>query len=311
MEKKTLLSVSVLAIMLAAFLWAFEGIVLTPRLSNLDAAVAVLLIHLVTFAVLNVFLWREYRMLSVFSLSDYIYLGLIALFGGALGTLAIVKALFLVHFQQLSVVLLLQQLQPVFAILLAVILLKESAGARFYFWAAVAFVASYFLAFGFGLPNFNTGADTTYAALLAVFAAFAWGSATVFGRKVAAKYKYTTVAFYRAGFTMVIMLFLVLILSEIQGILSATAFNWTILLIDAITSGTISMFIYYWGLHNVKAMVSTIAELFFPVSSVALDYLVNGTVLTTVQWVSAILMVVAILRIGALQRRRKKAPAAA
>ncbi len=52
-------------------------------------------------------------------------LALVSLTGGLVGTLAIVKALFLVNFDQLSVVVLLQKLQPLFAISLAAVLLRE------------------------------------------------------------------------------------------------------------------------------------------------------------------------------------------
>lgn len=58
---------------------------------------------------------------------------LVALFGGSLGTLSIVKALFLVNFHHLTVVTLLQKLQPVFAIILARIILKEREGKDSYF----------------------------------------------------------------------------------------------------------------------------------------------------------------------------------
>ena len=54
---------------------------------------------------------------------------LIALTGGVIGTAAIVKALFLVNFQELSVVVLLQKLQPVFSILLASLILNEKLKA--------------------------------------------------------------------------------------------------------------------------------------------------------------------------------------
>ena len=69
--------------------------------------------------------YKEYKNLGKFQLKDYIGFGLIGLFGGALGTLAIVKAFFLVNFQQLTVVVFLQKLQPVFAIILAKIILRE------------------------------------------------------------------------------------------------------------------------------------------------------------------------------------------
>ncbi|RMF05713.1 hypothetical protein D6764_04040 [Candidatus Woesearchaeota archaeon] len=63
------------------------------------------------------------------------------------------------------------------------------------------------------------------------------------------------------------------------------------------------MLIYYYGLKRVQAMYATIAELFFPVSAVALDYVVNGSVLSPVQAFSAVVLVATITRIGILQAK--------
>ena len=64
---------------------------------------------------------------------DLTYFFLVALFGGSLGTLSIVKALFLVNFDHLTVVTLLQKLQPVFAVILAWVVLKEKITKQFVF----------------------------------------------------------------------------------------------------------------------------------------------------------------------------------
>ena len=64
--------------------------------------------------------WRSLR---DFDRMTWLVLLLVALTGGLLGTFSIVKALFLVEFKQLSVVVLLQKLQPVFAIVLAALVL--------------------------------------------------------------------------------------------------------------------------------------------------------------------------------------------
>jgi len=172
-----------LGICFTGILWGLDGTVLTPRLHNLNTAFVVFMLHAIPFLIMNLFLYKEYRHLREFDLSDIIYLLLISLFGGALGTLAIVKALFLVNFQQLSVVILLQKLQPVFAITLAAIILKEKLSKNFILWSLIAIIASYFLTFGLSAPHLNSDANTTLAALYALLAAFSFGSSTVFGKK--------------------------------------------------------------------------------------------------------------------------------
>jgi len=106
-------------------MWGFDGVVLTPRLYKLNVGFVVFMLHLIPFVLMNIFLFKQYKWLKKFSANDLIILFLIAFFGGALGTLSIVKALFLVQFQHLSVVVLLQKLQPIFAVSLAAFILKE------------------------------------------------------------------------------------------------------------------------------------------------------------------------------------------
>lgn len=289
------------SIMLAAFLWALEGAVLIPRLYNLDTGFVVLMIHLIAFIILNVFLFKEYKKLKTFKATDYLFLGLIALFGGAIGTLAIVKALFLVNFQHLSVVLLLQKLQPVFAIILAMVILKERASKHFWLWATVAILASYPLTFGFQAPNFGTGINYVYAALFSLLAAFAFGSGTVFGRKMATRQNFQTVTFYRFGFTSLIMLFYVFVTDKFQfG--QATSLNWLIFCLIPLLTGIGGIYFYYFGLRKVTAMTSTICELMFPLSAIVLDYFINKSVLSPAQWVGAIVMLVAIVMISVEKR---------
>lgn len=284
------------AIVVAASMWALEGVVLTPQLYNLDVSFVVFIIHIVTFLILTPFLWKRFATLKEFTKEDSIYMGLIALFGGALGTLAIVKALFLVNFEHLSVVVLLQKLQPIFAIILATTLLKEKPKKEFYLWAGLALVASYFLAFGLSLPKI--GENSSLAIFYAIFAAFAFGSSTVFGRKLAKKYNYKTLAYYRAGFTSIIMLFIIVLLGKTSGFIVATNMNWIIITTVALLSGVVSMLLYYYGMMRVKASIATICELFFPVSAVVLDYFVNGNVFSAVQWISAGVMVLAISQVS-------------
>ncbi|NQT78736.1 MAG: EamA family transporter, partial [Bacteroidetes bacterium] len=121
------------AISIAAALWGVDGIVLTPNLHNLNVAFVVFILHILAFLIMNTFMFREYREIKRFDRSDVITFFLIALLGGALGTMSMVHALFLVNFEKLTIVILLQKLQPIFAIALAVIFLKERM-KRYYFF---------------------------------------------------------------------------------------------------------------------------------------------------------------------------------
>ena len=288
---------------LAAILWGLDGVVLTPRLYNLDVAFVVFMLHAVPFVLMNLFLFKEYKYLMKFSARDFFVLGLIAVFGGAVGTLSIVKALFLVNFEHLSVIVLLQKLQPVFAIILAGVLLREKMKGSFFAWAGLAVASSYFLTFGLHLPDFVNG-NVGYAALYALLAAFSFGSATVFGKMILKKYNFKTATFYRFGLTALIMLIVVLVAGKVEWFFKVTPVNWLIFLIIAVTTGSGAIFIYYYGLKKIKASVSTICELFFPVSAIVFDYVINGHVLSLVQWLAAIVLVAAVIKISFDHARR-------
>jgi len=291
------------AIIAAAIMWGFDGVFLTPRLYNLDVGFVVFMLHFVPFVIMNLFLFKEYKNLKRFSKADYLVLGGIAFFGGALGTLAIVKALFLVHFDHLSVIVLLQKLQPIFAILLAAIFLKEKIKVRFAFWALIAIIASYFLTFGLHKPNMAQDAPLIKAALWALVAAFSFGSATVLGKKALMKFPFYTTNFFRFGFTTILMLIYVLIIGKIGEFNNVTPTNWLFFIIIAITTGSGAIFLFYYGLNKVTAIISTICELFFPISAIIFDYLINGNLLSPIQWISAIIMILAIVEIS--YKRRK------
>ncbi len=299
MKKPNTKAVGALAVAGSAMLWGVDGILLTPQLYNLNTAFVVFVIHLFPFLLMNLFFFKQYRLLKTMSRSDLLYFTLIALFGGALGTLAIVKSLFLLHFNNLSVVVLLQKLQPIFAVLLARIILKERIKKNFVLWAAVALIGGYFLTFGWSLPDFNSeGIVTFYAALLSLLAAFSFGSSTVFSKKILGNYSFYASTFFRYGLTTVIMLVIVLFSGHIGDFSQITPRNWLFIALIGLTTGSGAIFLYYYGLRNVKASVSTFLELMYPITAVALDYFVNKTVYTPIQWIAAGVMLIAIMMLN-------------
>jgi drug/metabolite transporter (DMT)-like permease len=298
MNSKKLSITGAVAVSVSAILWGLDGVVLTPRLYNLDVGYVVFILHLIPFLLMNIFLYKEYRYIKSFTSSDFFTLLLIAILGGAVGTLAIVKAIFLVNFKHLTIIVLLQKLQPVFAIALATIYLKEKLRNNYLLWATIAIIAGYFLTFGLHLPDFQTGVNTVYAALLSLLAAFSFGSSTVFSKKILQKYSFHTATFYRYGLTMLILFFYILVFSKFGEFTKTTSLNWTFFLIIAFTTGSGAIFLFYYGLTKIRATIATICELFFPISAIFFDYLINDNKLSVVQWVAAIIMIGAIINLN-------------
>jgi drug/metabolite transporter (DMT)-like permease len=290
--------IGAMAICLAAILWGLDGVVLTPRLSRIDIGLVVFILHALPFLIMNVIFFREYRLLRQFTGYDYLMLFLLSAAGGAIGTMAIVKALFLVNFKALTIVVLLQKLQPVFAITFASLLLKEKLKKNFLLYASIAITAGYFLTFGWGLPDFSTGNNALLAAGFSMIAAFSFGSSTVFSKIILQKYHFFTATFFRYGITSLIMLLWVLVAGQLRGAISIQPREWFIFILIGITTGSGAIFLYYYGLTRIRAMLATICELCFPISAIFFDYFFNHRVLSPVQWISALVMIMAILKLS-------------
>lgn len=308
-----------LAIMFAAFLWAFDGVVLTPWIMDLgltDVPTFVFMLHAVASVFLAYFLITKKHELKNLDKKDWLAFLLTGLFGGAIGTMAIVAAIIEVYSNGLniSVVLLLQKLQPLFAILLAFAWLKERPKKKFYLWAAIALIGSYFLTFGF--EKAELGAQGMFVpALLAILAAFSFGSSTVFSKKAVTKISHGLGTALRFFITTGIMVLIIIIISVLnnagvntgyEGLNGFSAINWDLIgafVIIALTTGGTAIFIYYWGLKRVLASRSTIYEMAFPVSAIILELIFHDKILSAGQWVGAVVVIIAITAIVNLKSK--------
>ncbi len=284
-----------LAIAFAAMLWGIDGVLLRPSLYHLDVAVVVFLEHAIAFAYMSTLLVYERKELKKLNLRDWGAFFWVGLFGGAIGTMAITSALFMVQFVKLSVVILLQKLQPLFAITVAAIVLRERPRKNFFLWAAVAIIGSYFLTFGFSPPD---PANATFiAAMLSLLAAFAWGSSTVFSKRAIEKVNFRVGTYLRFGMTTLIMFIVVISMNKLSYFADVTQINLLTLLLIAFTTGGVAIFIYYYGLKRVPASKSTIYELAMPATVIIGEFLIYGETLLPGQWLGTVLLLFAMYKV--------------
>jgi len=289
---------SPLFVIFAATLWGVDAVMLRPILFNLTVPLVVFLESVIATIILTPFFIIRKNQLKGIPAKDFLIFFGVALFGGAIGTMAIVKALFFVNFVNLSIVVLIQKLQPIFAILLAALLLKEKLPKQFFLWASIAVIGVLLLTFGYNLPNFQTGEKTLEAAFFALLAAFSFGSSTVLSKRALSNVTFFTGTYLRFLFTSIIMVIILLISSGIPNFGVVSKFQWTIFLVIAFSSGGLAILLYYFGLKKVSASVATICELAFPFTAILLEYILRGNFLDFVQWIGAILLIIAILRVS-------------
>lgn len=290
-----------LLVIVAASLWAVDGIVLRPSLYSLPVPLVVLIESSIVAVLLTPIFIKKFSSLKHLKRKDWLaFLG-VALLGGAIGTMAITKALFYVNFVNLSVVILLQKLQPVFAISLATIFLKEKLPKEFFLWAALAIVGAYFMTFGFSAPNFSTGDKTTIAALFALLAAFSFSSSTVLSKRALRNVDFGMGTYLRFLFASIIMMIIATTTGDIFSVTEVSTKQIIIFLIIAFTTGGAAIFLYYYGLKRISASVASICELAFPLTAVVLEYVVHGNILSPVQWIGAAVLLISILKVSGIK----------
>jgi drug/metabolite transporter (DMT)-like permease len=288
-------------IIIAALLWAFDGLI-RQHLYSLPPITIIFFEHLIGLIILSPFVFK-YVLKTRLTSREWWLVILIAILSGLFGTLWFTTALGKVHFITISVVFLLQKLQPIFAITTARIFLKEKLDSRYIKWALLAILSAYFVTFPNGVVNLQTGEGTAIAALYALGAAFAWGSSTTFSKMLLGKVDFKVSTFYRFLVTVIVALpVLYFFGGRAEGSFVIPNFSqFGFLTIIALSTGMIALLIYYKGLAKTPVHISTILELTFPFIAIFLDMIVNGTVLSLSQWIAAIILVFSIYKISRLR----------
>ncbi|MDG2366865.1 MAG: DMT family transporter [Candidatus Marinimicrobia bacterium] len=282
-----------LAVISAAILWSFDG-VLRQNLYALPSFLIVALEHLIGAIIFFPLLLKGWNEVSALQQRGWISVLWISVCGGILGTFFYTKALSYVNYIDLSVVVLLQKFQPIFAIALAAIVLKEKITIRFLVLAVAAIVGGYFVTFG-NQPLNEWSDKTMIAALLSLLAAFSWGSSTVLGKHALNRLSFETVTSLRLTVTGAIMLFILISTGQVETISQVNIENWKYIFIIVLSTGSLALFIYYYGLNHLPASHVTLYELFWPLSAVTMDWYLYGRVMSLVQWLGAALLLGAIL----------------
>lgn len=290
-------------VVLGAALWGVDPLFRILLLDHLTSSQIVLLEHVVLFLAAAPVLWKRRAELKKLRIRHVGALLAISWGGSALATILFTKGL---HYGDLNAVLLLQKLQPLFAVGLAALLLKEKLPRRFGLLFLVALAGTYLLTFGWAVPFGHAGAFISAGSLMAMGAAALWGGSTVMGRYLLGTMQYETVTSLR--FVLALPLLFVITASEgapwqFGGSAGESALIGLNLLLQALLPGLLSMLVYYKGLSTTKASVATLAELSFPMTGVVINWLVFQEVVTVAQLAGFALIWFALFRISTGQSK--------
>src|SRR3989339_383911 len=258
MKNKVL--VGSLAVIISALLWSLDGTFLRPHLFSLPSPFVVFLEHSLGLIILIPFLLIYKSELKNINKKTYLAIFWVALFGGALGTTFMTKALFLTGFKDISVVILLQKFQPIFAIGLAAIFLRERFPRVVYLYSFIAIAAGYFVTFSNPWTIANLKTVSALTALFSLLAAFSWGSSTTFGKYSLKNIPFGLLTALRFLFTVLIMVAPVLYFYSTK-FSSISNLQWSTLITIVFTSGVAAMYLYYFLNHNILAPTQLLASL--------------------------------------------------
>jgi len=278
------------AVVTAALLWSLDGL-LRRHLYTLPAPVIVFYEHLFGFIILLPIILATYKAFKKLTRRQWLSIIGVSLLSGAVGTILYTAALGRVNFIPFSVVVLLQQLNPIFAIVAAAILLKEPLSRKFYGLSAAALIGAYLATFPKLSVNFSTGNGTLIAAIMAIGAAAAWGTSTAFSKYSLKDTSSLHITAARFGITPIFALIFVFLSGSSKSLGSITSNQFKYLVAITFSTGLVALLIYYFGLKRIAASRAAVLELAWPASAVFVGWVFLRQGLSAVQVIGALMIV--------------------
>lgn len=290
------------AVIGAALLWSLDGF-LRQQLYSLPPSVVVFWEHLLGLVVLLPLLAWQWDKFKQLTRKQWLAITFVAFLSGALGTILYTAALGKINYIQFSVVVLLQQTQPLFAIGAAVGLLHERLTKRLVALAVLGLIGAYLVSFPSLTPTVTAGQGTVIAALMALGAAASWGISTALSKFSLRNTSLLHITTARFVLTSIFALLFTVILGQQQSLVAISVIQWQYLAAITLSTGGLALFIYYFGLQRVPASHSTLLELTWPLSAVVIGYVFLHDRLTPTQLIGAILLVTTMTLVSRSARR--------
>lgn len=213
-----------------------------------------------------------------FTRGDWVALVILGCGASALATLLFTQAF---AYDAPNTPVLLQQTQPLFALVGARVMLGERLQRRFGLYLLAAMAGAYLIAFAHPTQASVRG---WMPALLAVVAAGLWGMGTVLGRRLGAKVSFGELTALRLFFGLVAAAAVVGAQGDGRYLVHLDGESALALVSLALVPGLLALLLYYRGLRGTPASAATLGELAFPLTALLVDYLAFHSELTGTQW---------------------------
>lgn len=295
-----------LLVIIACLFWGLDTLIRYPLVERgIHPITIVFYEHMILVAIFSLGLIPAIKRIGELKLADVFSFFIIGGIGSAIATVAFTESF---QFLNPSLVILLQKLQPVVAIILAAVLLKEEIQKQFVIWAVVCLIGGLLVSSPdierfYHLMRNNFGAVTSDVALkgygLVAISIVGWGATTVFGKRL------SMVGFepksIMAGRFLTGLLVLIPFVQWNRSLILPSGEDYLRILIMVIISGALAMWFYYQGLKRLSAKTTAIAEMFFPFFAIIFNWIFLGKQLSEVQLIGG-----GILIVGSLVIQLKK-----
>src|SRR3989339_177269 len=280
---------------LAAFLWAIDAPFRKYLTADLSSTTIVFMEHILIVIIVLVGLRPYLKEFKKLNWRGWLAIAFIGFGGSALATVLFTQSF---HYVNPSVAILLQKIQPLVAILLAVIFLHERLNKKFWIWALLALAGAYIVSFPEISPQGLSFAGGTTGVLLALGAAGLWGGATVFGRYLWRDLTWQAITALRFISALIFLLVIQVYYGRLAEVGAASGQDWIFVFIVAIVAGFVSLLIYYRGLKYTSASIATLAELTFPMAAVVINWIFLDASLTFMQIIGSVVLLLAITKLS-------------
>jgi len=281
-------------IIIASLLWSIDGL-LRRSLFSLPPATVVMLEHAFGVLIALPFLPKVFKEYKKLTKTDWLVVFTLTITASVMATIFYTSALAKTNYIQYSVVILLQQTQPIFSIALAALLLKEKITPRYLVLAFIGLIAAYFLAFPNLVPNLTGQPEEITAIALAMGAAVFWGSSNVFGKMVLNRISHIAAAILRFTLAIPLAYLASRLFNQTIPLSQINPQQWLSMLAIALTSGMVAFIIFYKGLQLTQAKIATFVKLTWPIFAAIIGWVFLKERLTVIQTIAALVLLVDIL----------------
>lgn len=283
----------ILFIFLACSTWAIDTLIRYPLIGEASPLQIVFGEHLLLSLIFVPFFFKSYKKIWKMEVSHIFSFIVIGGLGSAIGTLAFTAAFSKIN---PSLVILLQKLQPIIAVSLARLILKEPLQKKFLLWASLCLIGGVLISYQDIFPGLmkldfssNLASDTALIGYgLTMLAVLSWGASTVFGKSLETN-GFSEFEVMGGRFWVGLIVLTPFLISSGESLPDSGSI-WLKIVALVVISGLLGMWFYYRGLKKLSARLCALAEMFFPFCAVGVNWIFLGKTLDITQLVGGALL---------------------